>query len=518
MGESRHGILKSSSGVAVSTLICRVLGLLRTALEAQLLGGGALASAWGLAFTLPNQFRSILGEGALAAALMPIMAGTEQESGPAEMRRQFGIVFAFMGVLLALISLVLSGAALLIARFVSGYWLLAMRIVPLVMPYAIFMCLVGITGTVLGLRKVFFLPSVGNMLLNFFMIGALWFMIGRVLDDMDILEILSWSVLASGAAQLLLQFVLLRRSGVLPDFRGKFRGGSRLLRELFVLALPGIIGASASQLSFAADQILAGILSEHALPALKYSERLIYLPIGLFAVSLGSVLFAALSRTAAKGNLDELRSHVAWGLRMAAFVCIPMAFYAFALREPVMRLFFMRGKFDETSLAAATYAMGFYAVGIPLFCSVKIILPAYYSRKDTRTPLKCSLTALGFNILCSVLLMWPLKQGGIALATVLSSLLNNILLLIMLRRAGFPVPMAGVTGNILRCAGASLLAILPVALCYRTWDAGLKWLPGDLLPIIVGTGVFGVLYGVLCRLLGVRELGELAGIFRSRAR
>ena len=514
MSENRRGILKSSAGVAVSTMVCRLLGLLRTMLEAHFLGGGALASAWGLAFTLPNQFRSILGEGALSAALMPVMATAEHSDGTEEMRRKFGIVFVFLGLILALLTLFFSAGAVIISHFVSGYWRTAMQIVPLLMPYAIFMCLVGAAGTLLNLKKIFFIPSLGNMFLNFFLIGTFFLLMGKSADDMDILQILSWSVLGSGAAHLLLQLLLLWRAGVFPVFKGRFAGGRKVLKELWVLALPGMIGASAAQMSLAVDQLLAGIISEHALPALKYSERLIYLPIGVFAISLGSVLFAALSRIAAQGKLDEMKEHVAWGLRMVAFICIPMAVFLAVMRAEVLRLLFLRGRFDMTSLQATAEATVFYASGIPFFCAVKVILPAFYSRKDTKTPLKCSLTAISFNLICNLILMWPLQQGGIALATVLSSILNNTLLLWLLHRQGFGIEFRGIAVSVLRCMSCALLAIIPVYLFYRQWNCGIQWLPGDLLPMFGAISVFCAVYFGLCRITGGREGGEILSIFK----
>ncbi len=499
--------------MAVSTMVCRLLGLLRTVFEANFLGGGALASAWGLAFTLPNQFRSILGEGALSAALMPIMATTEHRDGTEEMRRKFGIVFIFLGLLLALLTLIFSIGAIIISRFVSGYWHTAMLIVPLLMPYAIFMCLVGTAGTLLNLKKIFFIPSLGNMFLNFFIIGTFFLLLGKTADDMAILEILSWAVLGSGMAHLLLQLLLLWRAGVFPVFT-HFAGGKKVLKELWQLALPGMVGASAVQLSLAVDQLLAGMISEHALPALKYSERLIYLPIGVFAISLGSVLFAALSRIAAQGKLDEMKDHVAWGLRMVAFICIPMAFFLAVMRTEVLRLLFLRGRFDLTSLEAAANATLFYASGIPFFCAVKVILPAFYSRKDTKTPLKCSLTAISFNLICNLILMWPLQQGGIALATVLASILNNALLLWCLKRQGFGLEYRNIAVSVLRCTAASLLAVLPVCLFYREWNAGITWMPGDLLPMAAAAAVFSVLYFLFCRISGGREGSEVLSIFK----
>ncbi len=519
-------MLRSSAGVAVSTLVCRILGLVRVMCEARVLGGGALASAWSLAFTLPNQLRTILGEGALGAALVPLLTHAEVEAGRDEVRKRLAVIFAALGVLLSILVVAISAGALVLAEFTDGYWRQAMRLIPLMMPYGLFMCLVGIAASVLNMRRVFFLPSLGNLLLNLTMISALaliaWGAGGDyefTADQADrILFYLGITVLLSGVLHLGLMAWLMARYGVWPEARRPVDGARRVLRELFSLALPGIVGASALQISFVIGQLLAALLSEHALPALKYTERLVYLPIGVLALSLSMVLFSSMSHAAAEKNYREMCANVAWGMRLVQFVCVPLAAFIILFREPLLRLLYLGGAFDQASLDATSQAMLFYAFGIPSFCAIKVVLPAFYSRKDTKTPLKCSLIAIGSNLAMTLALMIPLQQGGIALATVLSSTLNNTLLLHYLKRQGHPIPLGGVAATAARALAATAvpLALLWWGYAWLEKLPRLAWMPRDLLPLGVAGAVFVAAYLVLSRLFGCREGSELLGSFRRK--
>ena len=252
-----HGILKSSLGVSAATLLSRVLGLVRVMLEARVLGGDAIASAWGLAFAIPNTFRRLLGEGALGTALIPLISETDAKSGPEQVRRELGIVFSVLSLILALVVAVVAGGALGLRRLAltgsvqeflpvlaSERVQLALMILPLLMPYAFFICLVGAIGAVLNTRKIFVLPALGALLLNFFLIGGLYAAFRRGLAGTELvgfLEFLSVLVLISGAIQLALMLLLLWKAGRFPAMSRKAFRESGILGRLWRLVLPGMI-------------------------------------------------------------------------------------------------------------------------------------------------------------------------------------------------------------------------------------------------------------------------------------
>ena len=285
-------LIKSSSGVAFATLCSRVLGLVRVRLEAMVLGGGELASGWFLAFAIPNLLRRILGEGALGNALVSLLADFDAEGGKEKIRRELGTIFCVLGLLLALIVILVSGTIFVlnksgvldgIAFFSSERMRFVLECLPLLMPYGLFMCLVGVANAVLNYCKEFFLPALGALLMNIFLVsglGAAYFF--HIKDVRQVTESLTVLVLLSGFIQLLLMLLLMRKNETLPYiFKtaviASFR--SPTVKKLFTIALPGMIGGIAVQVSFLVDRMLAVSLGAQAVPALTFVDRLIDLPI-----------------------------------------------------------------------------------------------------------------------------------------------------------------------------------------------------------------------------------------------
>ena len=169
---SRFNILKSSIGMSAATLMSRILGLVRTILEAAVLGGNALASEWGFAIIFPNIFRRLLGEGALGTALIPLISNAESEEEKIAIRRKLGVVFTVLGLVLILIVILVSLFAFFFGHlFKEEYVRNAFKLIPYLMPYAFFICLIGIGGACLSTKRVFFLPALAGLLLNIFIIS-----------------------------------------------------------------------------------------------------------------------------------------------------------------------------------------------------------------------------------------------------------------------------------------------------------------------------------------------------------
>ena len=498
-------------------------------IEALTLGGGELASGWFLAFAVPNLFRRILGEGALGTALIPVIAEAEKEGGPERVRRELGVIFAALGALLALIVVVVSVAALLggiaaesaPASFgTSPRMRLFLRLLPLLMPYAFFICLVGAIGAVLNYLRVFVLPALGALLLNIVLIATLTFAYryyhGGIGEIAAFLPKLAIAVLISGVLQFTLMVLLLRHYGRMPIFRSDPATRPReVLGKLFRLALPGMIGGSALQVSFLVDRGLAVWLGNRAVPALTYVDRLVDLPIGIFAISLGTVLMSSMGRAAAEGKHDELLNDLVFGLRHVYFICIPMATGVVLFHEPMLKLLCLGGNYTMHDLDAARTVAIFYGAGIPFFCSIKAILPAFYARKHMIEPLVASLIAIAVNIAFNLALMIPLRQGGIALATVIASVVNNAILLHLLRRQGFRIPGGILSRVFLRSLFAAAVTGGATALIFRRLHpAGeTAWLTELLLFCGAGIG-FAAAYWGLNLLLRAPEPREFFAMMR----
>ena len=522
-------LLRASSGVAFATFCSRILGLLRVRLEAMVLGGGELASGWFLAFAIPNLLRRILGEGALGNALMPLVAEFDAQGGKEKIRKELGTVFFVLGVILAGIVILVSGTILLlnksglldgVAFFSSERMRFVLTYLPLLMPYGFFMCLVGVASSVLNYCKEFFLPALGALLLNIFLIsglGAAYFL--RVQDVRQVIGMLTLLVLLSGFIQLLLMLFLMHRNGTFPLLRvmAGFAGfKSATVKKLFTIALPGMIGGIAVQISFLVDRLLAVSLGAQAVPALTFIDRLIDLPIGIFAVSLGSVLMASMSRSAAQGDMGKMVEELGFSMRQVFFFCVPMAAGVMFFHRPLMSVLCLGGRYTVSDLYAAEMVALFYGAGIPLFCLLKVINPAFYSRKNMKTPLAASCCAIVVNIVLNLILMRYLQQGGIALATVVAAAVNCTILCGVLGKNKLLPPLFPLVVSLIR---AVFCAVVSVGGVYAIYEAS-RYVKTDwgsaVIDLAVTAGLFGVFYIGLSALFKSPELRELAGMFLHR--
>lgn len=515
MSERGQGLLKSSSGVSAAVFCSRLLGLVRSMLEAHVLGGGMLCTAWNFAIMIPSLFRRILGEGALAQALIPLISHTESLGDPDKVRRQLAVVFSALGIIFAVIVVGFSVGAIIALPFVptqeDKLWV---GILPIVMPYSFFICMVGIIGALLNTHRIFFIPALAQLILNLGIIGGLWVLPRWLTGDFSLLAGLSVIVLCSGILQLAMMAWLLYRVGRWPKWNN-LKSELPVLWELWHLVLPGLIAASAVQVSFLIDRSLAYLISDYAVPALGYSDRIVYLPLGIFATALGSVLLADMSCSAAQGRIEEMIEDLRLGLRYVFFLCIPTAVFIVLFREEIIRLLFFGGKFDERALQETAWAILFYGLGIPTFCSAKVILPAFYARKKMSTPMKVSFISLSANLVMNLILMVPLAQGGLALATVLSSMLNNGILLLLLRKEGLNLKLELLVRPFCKVLIASLIAGC-VYCCYRPLYNFVKLPFGkpDLVPLMVAGIVFLQIYLLLAKVFRCEELPELLSILR----
>ena len=476
---SDNTLMKSSFAVALATLASRVLGLVRVRFEAMVFGGGELAAGWFLAFAIPNLLRRILGEGALGVALMPLIAELEAQHSRDEVRKELGTIFFILAFILALIIIIVSLAAVAAAKmnfiqqfdfFKTERMRYVLQLLPLLMPYGLFMCLVGVSGSILNYCREFFLPALGALLLNVFLISGLatvYFL--HIKDIHAVINVLAYLVLISGFVQLILMGILLKKNNIFPLFEKTFSLFSfknPTIKKLYTLAFPGLIGGIATQVSFLVDRNIAMWLGEQAVPALTYVDRLIDLPIGIFAVSLGSVLMASMSRTAAKGDMEVFSSELEFSIRHVFFFCIPMAAGVVYFFNPLMSVLCLGGRYTVSDLNAAYGVALCYGAGIPVFCLLKVLVPAFYSRKKMNPPLYASLCAICLNIILNVILMYPLKQAGIALATVISSVVNCTILLILLSREKLLWGIPSIVKTLIRTIIISILSVWCVTIIF----------------------------------------------------
>ena len=354
------GIFKSTMGYSFVIFLSRILGLFREILCAHILGGGLVMSAWSTAFLLPNLFRRILGEGALGTALIPLISHTLKLEGQEAARRKFSTILIWLTFLLAAITVAVSVPAILIEPHVTvTRWKLMLLATPVVMPYCVLICLIGIITSLLNSLRSFVLPALASLLLNVCLIaalalGAAGFCRGSALDFLRMLGI---AVLISGALELVVLGGLLKKFGMVPEFSRGTLFNFSAISEILKLALPGLVGMSALQISVLCDRTIAMSIDNNAAAALTYSDRLIYLPIGIFAVAFGTVSLSVMSEAAAAKKLKSMLMMLFSSMRQLLFITIPLAVYMLFFGRNLLDILFRRGAFDETALNASAYAL-----------------------------------------------------------------------------------------------------------------------------------------------------------------
>ena len=517
-----NGIFRSTIFLSLATFLSRVLGLVRDLLLSRFLGGGLLMSAWSYAWMIPNMFRRILGEGALGTVLIPILTDTLEKQGTGSARKKFSTVMIWLFFLLTAITVVFSGAALIIDDFVpSERWKLALFTLPVIMPYCILICCIGVFTSVLNTFRIFQIPAVLSLLPNFFMIGVVYFFLPGLMDTpVKALRVISVAMLISGVIELVVLAIVLKMKDMLPEFSRKNMLNFSVLGEIWQKLLPGLIGASALQISSLVDGSLAMYVGDYANAAVYYSNRLIYLPIGLFGVAFGTVSLPVLSKLISENRIKSMLITSFASVRQLLFIAIPMSVLMVMFSKELLAFLFLGGKFDITALNEAHRAMFWYALGIPFFCLTKLTVNTFYCRKDMKIPAIVSICCICLNITLSAILMYPMKQGGITLATTLTSALNNVVLLWILKKEFGRMPLRGTvkfSAIVLLFSGISGVAAYyshKWILCHPEYHL----LPRGIVPLMVAGGAFLFVYIVLCFIFRIHELRKVFQTVRNKIR
>ena len=449
----------SIAKVGSTTFVSRVLGFIRDLVIARLFGADAGTDAFFVAFKAPNLLRRLFAEGAFAMAFVPVLSEYRERRGFSELKRFVDDTAGTMGLALFAITLVATLAApVLVLVFAPGFAadpsqrLLAADMLRLTFPYLLFIGLTAFAGAILNTHQRFAVPALTPILLNLVLIGCAFWLAPQM--EQPIMA-LAWGVFLAGIVQLLFQFPFLHRLGLLP--RPRFAPRDPGVRRLGRLMLPALFGSSAPQLSLLIDTLLASFLATGSISWLYYSDRLVEFPLGVLGAAAGTVILPHLSRTAALHDPAAFSNTIDWALRWVLLLGLPATVGLFALSGPIIATLFQSGAFGPNDVLMAERSLMAYSLGLVGFMAIKVLAPGFYSRQDTRTPVRLAVIALVINLVLSLLLMFPLGHAGLALATVIAASANAGLLLYALRRQDIYCPAAGWETLVARAVAASLV-------------------------------------------------------------
>ncbi|NND82863.1 MAG: murein biosynthesis integral membrane protein MurJ [Gammaproteobacteria bacterium] len=499
-------LLKSTAVVSIMTFISRISGLVRDVVMANILGPGALADAFFVAFRIPNFLRRIFGEGAFSQAFVPVFSELT-ENNTAEARRFVNVTAGMLGGITLLLSILgIIFAPFVVTVFAPGYldepakFDATVNSLRIMFPYLFCISLVAMSAGVLNTLNRFAVPAVTPVLLNVCLIVAMWLLVPRMSNAAQALAV---GVLIAGIVQLLFQVPSLVRLGYFP--RPAIDRHNPAVQKVFGLMLPAIFSVSVAQVNMLVNTFLASFLVTGSISWLYFSDRLMEFPVGVFGIALATVVLPGLSKQHISGSPESFSAMMDWALRWVVVIALPATFALYLLAVPLLTTIFQYNAFSVHDVEMSATALRAFAVGVCGFIFVKVLAPGFFARQDTKTPMKIAVVAVLVNVILSIILVRSMAHTGLALAISIAAWVNAALLFIVLWRRGVFMPQSGWLWFLTR-VGLSVLAMC-VALQLLN-QADVLWFEQDVwqrvrrLSVMVMAGAAAYFAGLL--LLGIR--------------
>lgn len=508
---SARGFARQTKVVSLATFASRVLGVVREQVIAYYFGAGAVTDAFVAAFRIPNLLRDFLAEGAFSAAFVPTFSEVLNKQGrPAALellRRVLGVFVPVLAVLCILgivftpqIAQLLSGGTAQTAGKIE----LLIHLARWMFPFLLLIALAAVLMGALNAMGQFGVPALAPAGFNVGMIACAALLSNRV--DPPVLA-LAWGVLAGGFLQWAVQAVVITREGF--DHRIRLFAGWRdsRVRQIGRLLVPALLGQAAVQINILAITRAAWQMGDGPVAYLNFAFRILFVPLGVFAVAASTVGLARLSKLVAEGNEVQARETFRQSLQTVLFLVTPTAIAFLVLGVPICAALYQRGEFTADATESTARALAFYAIGLPGMAAIRAVTPIFFAHKDTRTPTLCGIAAVASNLIGIQFLTGPLGYAGLALSVALSSVIQvGILLMVAARKYG-TTGYWSVAAHWLGFIAVSMLAVLGSNFAFtRGW---FDWMPfgtvgriGGTLCIAAGT------YLLVTWLLGYRNLGS----------
>ncbi|EGQ8310693.1 murein biosynthesis integral membrane protein MurJ [Vibrio parahaemolyticus] len=514
-------LLKSGMIVSAMTLISRVLGLVRDVVVANLMGAGASADVFFFANKIPNFLRRLFAEGAFSQAFVPVLTENHAQGDMDKTRELIARAAGTLGVIVSIVTVLgVLGSGVVTALFGFGWFLdwmhggpaaekfeLASLMLKITFPYLWFITFVALSGAILNTLGKFAVSSFTPVFLNVMIILTAWF----ISPQMSQPEIgLAIGVFLGGLVQFLFQIPFLIKAGVMVKPKWGWRDPGVV--KIRTLMIPALFGVSVSQINLLFDTFIASFLQTGSISWLYYSDRLLEFPLGLFGIAIATVILPALSRKHVDSQSEGFAHTMDWGVRMVTLLGIPAMLGLMALAKPMLMVLFMRGEFSPQDVHQASLSLLAYASGLLNFMLIKVLAPGYYSRQDTKTPVKYGIIAMVTNMVFNAIFAYFYGYVGLAIATALSAFVNMALLYRGLHIAGVYQITKRTVFFIIRLviAGAAMVA----AILWQLEDMSV-WLEwsfahrSGMLGMLIGLGA--AVYLAVLFLTGVRLKDLKAG-------
>lgn len=475
-------------------MVSRILGLVREMTKAAFLGTSALSDAFTVAFFIPNLLRRLFAENSISVAFVPTFRScVDRESS--ERIRDF---LSSMLTVVSLATAVTVAAGIACTPFIIPFFgtvadetVLLTRVM---FPYLAVISVAAFFQGILNGVRVFSPSGFTPILFNLSVIGCTWFL-SRAAGNPA--RAMAFGVIAGGAAQAAFQIPFVLKQGFRFGFVSpKVAFSDPDTRRVLALIGPTVIGMAAYQVNDLVSSILASNAGTGVVSSLQYSLRLQELILGIFAVSIGTVILPDLSSLAAKADWGAFNGLLSRAMNTIALITIPVTFFSLANGESLIVLLFKTREFSDHSVALTLSAFTWHACGLYFIALNRIVSPAFYARKDTKSPTWAGIGSFACNILLALLFVGPMRGGGIALALSVSSAINTVLLFAFLSRSDeidVRRLIASTVRYALRITAFSLVAtwvMSRLAAFAKAPFAGMSRIPAIGIPLAVNLAVF----------------------------
>lgn len=508
-------MMRAAGLISSLTMLSRLLGLVREQVFAALLGAGFHADAFNAAFRIPNLLRDLFAEGALSAAFVPTYARAMAE-GEGRAHQLANRLLTFLGVVLAvLVVLGLVFAEPLVRLLAPGFEEVpgklpeTVRLTRLMLPFLPLVSFAAVAMGMLNARERYGTPAAAPAMFNVATIG--WAMLLWAMGYGAAEVAVGWAVgtVLGGAAQLLIQVPGLWKAGWRP--RLEWAPSDPGLRGIGRLMAPATVGLAAVQVNIFVSTIFASG-EPGAVSWLQYAFRILYLPIGVFGVALGTIATTGLARRAADGDVEGLRDTLRRAVTAVCFLTIPATVGLAVVGVPIVRLLFERGRFTAADTSATAAALWLYSIGLVAYTGVKVLAPAFYALGTPRVPLVASVSAVVTNLVVIALLHGRFGYRAIALGTALGSLANAAILVGVFQARVGGLATRSVAGRLARMIAAAAVMAPLVWGCARLLERefGTQGLVAQLVTGLGPVAVGAVAYLGVCTLVRLPEVQALA--------
>jgi putative peptidoglycan lipid II flippase len=517
-GSEKEHVTHAAGVVGFYTFLSRILGLVRDMVLAGFFGAGMAADAFFVAFRIPNLLRRLFAEGSMTVAFIPVFTEYLRVKSSDEAFDLARIVLTLLSIILVIVTILGILFAPWIVRIQAwGFgdagtkFELTVLLTRITFSYIFLISLVALFMGILNSLGHFAAPAAAPILLNVGIIGGTIWISPHLSQPVVGTAI---GVIIGGVLQVLLQLPPVIKRGV--SLCPRWMPAHPAVKRIGLLILPAVFGSAIYQLNQYIGMLLATFLPEGSVSWLYYADRIVQFPLGVFAIAISTAALPSLSKHAAEKDLCQFIDTLNYSLNLTFFIAVPSMVGLIILGHPIIALLLERGAFDSIDTVKTVYALCFYSVGLWAFSGLRVIVSGFYALQDTKTPVKVAAVALITYLLFSLILMGPLKHGGLALSLSIASTIQFGLLLYLLKKKVAGWDLYPVLISTLKIIAASVVMGLFVGFLHLKWfcgspGAGLWQATLNVLCPVSG-GV--VIYLAAARILRCRELSSVMDVFR----